>query len=67
MSDPTQPASPARQKRGFALLSPERRAEIASLGGRQAHREGKAHKFTSQTAREAGRKGGSRPRRKDRA
>lgn len=39
-------------------ISPERRREIASLGGKEAHRRGKAHKWTSEEAQEAGRKGG---------
>jgi general stress protein YciG len=32
--------------------------EIASKGGRAAHRKGTAHEWTSEEAREAGRKGG---------
>ena len=32
--------------------------EIARKGGIAAHRKGTAHKFTSEEAREAGRKGG---------
>jgi hypothetical protein len=32
--------------------------EIASKGGRAAHAKGTAHQFTSEEAREAGRKGG---------
>ena len=47
-----------KKKRGFAAISPERRKEIASMGGKKAHALGKAHKFTSQEAAEAGRKGG---------
>lgn len=58
------PATPASRKRGFALLSPERRAEISAEAGRRAHKLGKAHKFNSTTAREAGRKGGESKRRK---
>jgi len=45
-------------KRGFADLSPERRREIARLGGLAAHERGTAHKFTSAEGRKAGRKGG---------
>lgn len=44
--------------RGFASMTPERRSEIASAGGRRAHQIGAARQFTSETAREAGRKGG---------
>lgn len=48
----------AKQMKGFALLGEEKRRAIASLGGKEAHRKGNAHKFTSEQAREAGRKGG---------
>lgn len=47
------------KKRGFASLTPEKRREIASLGGRAAHAKGVAHRFTPAEAREAGRKGGA--------
>lgn len=36
----------------------EKQKQIASLGGKAAHRKGTAHEFTSEEAREAGRKGG---------
>jgi len=45
-------------KRGFASMSPEKQKEIARLGGRAAHEKGKAHKFNSEEARSAGKKGG---------
>jgi hypothetical protein len=45
-------------KRGFAALDPEKQREIARLGGRAAHAQGKAHEFTSEEAKAAGRKGG---------
>jgi uncharacterized protein len=44
--------------RGFAGMDRERQRQIASEGGRAAHRQGRAHEFTSEEAREAGRKGG---------
>lgn len=44
--------------RGFAAWDAERRREVASRGGRAAHRTGRAHEFNSQQAREAGRRGG---------
>ncbi len=44
--------------RGFASMSREDVSRIASKGGRAAHRSGNAHQFTSEEAREAGRKGG---------
>ncbi len=37
---------PARAKRGFAVLSPEKKREIASMGGKAAHEHGRAHRFT---------------------
>ncbi len=47
---------PARSKRGFAVLSPEKKREIASMGGKAAHEHGRAHRFTSEEARAAGKK-----------
>ncbi len=44
--------------RGFASMDPAKQREIASKGGKAAHAKGTAHEFTSQEAREAGRKGG---------
>lgn len=48
--------------RGFQALSPERRREIASLGGRASHDRGTAYKWDSEKAKDAGRKGGLRSR-----
>ena len=48
---------PAR--RGFACISPERRREIASKGGKKAHARGTAHRWTPEEARAAGKKGGA--------
>ena len=45
-------------KRGFASMDETRQREIASEGGKAAHEKGTAHEFTSEEAREAGRKGG---------
>ncbi len=45
-------------ERGFAAMDDEQQREIASKGGKAAHAKGKAHEFTSEDAREAGRKGG---------
>jgi uncharacterized protein len=39
-------------------MDPAKQREIASKGGRAAHAKGTAHQFTSEEAREAGRKGG---------
>ena len=44
--------------RGFASMDPQRQRQIASEGGKAAHEKGTAHEFTSEEAREAGRKGG---------
>lgn len=49
---------PAPKRRGFANMSPERLREVARRGGQAAHKAGTAHEFTSEKAREAGRKGG---------
>ena len=45
-------------KRGFAAMSPETQRRIASEGGRASHESGRAHKWTTESARDAGRKGG---------
>jgi general stress protein YciG len=50
--------SSRKSNRGFASMDPQRQREIASEGGRAAHEKGTAHEFTSEEAREAGRKGG---------
>jgi uncharacterized protein len=44
--------------RGFAAMDPDKQKEIASEGGRAAHRQGVAHEWSSEEARAAGRKGG---------
>lgn len=53
-------AEPQRPKRGrgFASMDPAKQKEIASKGGKAAHAKGTAHEFSSEEAREAGRKGG---------
>jgi general stress protein YciG len=51
-------ARQGKSNRGFASMDPQRQREIASEGGRAAHEKGTAHEFTSEEAREAGRKGG---------
>jgi len=51
-------AAPVRSNRGFASMDRERQRQIASQGGKAAHRDGTAHQFTSEEARAAGRKGG---------
>ena len=44
--------------RGFAGMDKDKQRDIASEGGKAAHESGKAHEWTSEQAREAGRKGG---------
>jgi general stress protein YciG len=39
-------------------MEPDKQRQIAEKGGRAAHAKGTAHEFTSDEAREAGRKGG---------
>lgn len=46
-------------KRGFAALTPERRREVASAGGKAAQASGRGHRFTSEEASAAGAKGGA--------
>ena len=59
MSDAVKNQSGERkERRGFASMSPEKQREIASKGGRAAHQKGTAHEWTSEEARNAGRKGG---------
>jgi general stress protein YciG len=48
----------SRSKRGFASMDPAKQKEIASKGGKAAHRQGVAHEWSSDEARAAGRKGG---------
>ena len=50
--------------RGFASMSPEKKREIASKGGKAAHAMGTAHKWTSEEPQAAGRKGDSISRRR---
>jgi general stress protein YciG len=44
--------------RGFASMDPEKQRDIASQGGKASHEKGTGHEFSSEEAREAGRKGG---------
>ena len=67
-STDTQQAAPAPvveerrpRRRGFAAMDRDRVKEIASKGGKAAHAAGTAHQFSSDEARNAGRKGGMAP------
>lgn len=48
----------AKEDRGFASMDRDKQREIASKGGKAAHQKGTAHEWTSEEARDAGRKGG---------
>ena len=48
----------AKEDRGFASMDRMKQREIASKGGKAAHQKGTAHEWTSEEARDAGRKGG---------
>lgn len=39
-------------------MDPDKQKQIASIGGKAAHKKGTAHKWTSEEARIAGQKGG---------
>lgn len=43
----------AKRKKGFAAMDPQRQREIASVGGKTAHRTGNAHEFTPEEAKAA--------------
>lgn len=51
-------ADTRKSRRGFASMDKDRQRQIASKGGKAAHKKGTAHEFTSEEARKAGRKGG---------
>jgi general stress protein YciG len=57
---PPEPVGEARPRarRGFAVMAPELVKAISRKGGVAAHAAKTAHEFTSDEAREAGRKGG---------
>ena len=54
----------AKEDRGFASMDRTKQREIASKGGKAAHLKGTAHEWSSEQAREAGRKGGMASHRK---
>ena len=51
-------AATKKNSRGFAAMDPDQQRAIASRGGKEAHRRGTAHEWSSQEAKNAGRKGG---------
>jgi general stress protein YciG len=50
--------SSKKSVRGFAAMDAEKQREIARKGGRAAHEQGVAHEWSSEEARQAGKKGG---------
>ena len=52
------PNQKGKSSRGFASMNKDKQRMIASKGGKTAHKKGTAHKWTSEEARAAGRKGG---------
>lgn len=57
--DQTSTPASGTSRRGFASMDPDFQRKVASAGGQAAHRKGTAHKWDSEAAREAGRKGGA--------
>lgn len=53
-----------RHKRGFASMSPDKRREIASKGGKMVQHRGKGYRWTHETGQAAGRLGGKISRKK---
>ncbi len=54
----TEAAKAPGRPRGFAAMDPALVRELARRGGVAAHRAGTAHEFSTEEARDAGRKGG---------
>jgi general stress protein YciG len=57
IAPPTATAPAPKKRRGFGAKDPDAVA-IARKGGLAAHARGRAHRFTPEEARSAGRKGG---------
>jgi len=55
-----------KAKRGLAAMTPERRREVQSMGGRAVPAESRAYSKDVKLAREAGRRGGNRKAMKER-
>jgi general stress protein YciG len=54
-----EPPPVEKRRQGFASMDKEKRSAIARLGGKAAHVKGTAHEWTSDEAKDAGRKGGT--------
>lgn len=63
-SQTSPPTTPQGKPRGFAAMDREVVRAIASKGGRAAQKAGRAHRFTSEEASAAGKKGGNAPHRR---
>ncbi len=48
-----------KQRRGFAMMDPDTLRSVCSQGGRTAHALGRAHRFSTEKASQAGKKGGA--------
>lgn len=55
----------SKSKRGFASMSQSKRTAIAKSGGIAAHKQGKAHQFNHEEAKNAGRLGGKAKKKKN--
>lgn len=51
-------AARPRGRQGFASMAPERRRAVAAKGGKSAHAQGLAHRWSPEEARRAGQKQG---------
>jgi hypothetical protein len=49
-------SSDGDKRKGFASMSPDERKVIAAQGGKTAHAQGRAHKWSPEEARAAGKK-----------
>jgi len=59
-TDEARAAPRVKLHRGFAAMDREAHRELARSGGVAAHAYGLAHRFTSEQAREAGKRGGAK-------
>ena len=59
MSDADQPAPPAKSKRGFASMDPEKLKEIARRGGQSVKAESRSFTKNPELAAAAGQRGGT--------
>ena len=48
-----------KQRRGFAMMDPDTLRSVCSQGGRTAHALGRANRFNTEKASQAGKKGGA--------